>query len=87
MPRKATNEPLDIIDKVATGKRIRELAIRNNLSRKKLAAALHISEDSIKNYYRGRALPRIEGFAVLATICGVTIGDLLVLKEETNEKL
>lgn len=69
------------IDTVKTGANIRRLCKEQNLSVYELQRLLYIgSNQAIYNWFNGRSIPSVETFNALATLLGVTMNDLIVLK-------
>lgn len=70
-----------------TGKTIRELREKRNLTQKELAEKIHVSDKAVSKWETGKGLPDIGIVEELAKALGVSIGELLTGEYRTNENL
>lgn len=70
-----------LIDADATGKQIRQLREKNGLTVKELEAKLHVTQRAIYRWEEGKSLPQIESLFALSKLLGVSITEILVLKD------
>lgn len=72
---------MPVIDLVETGRNIKDLIFKNNYTVIKLADKMHMeTTSSIYKWIRGDGLPTIDNLAILASVLGVTIDDILIIK-------
>ncbi|MBQ6756231.1 MAG: helix-turn-helix transcriptional regulator [Oscillospiraceae bacterium] len=69
------------IDIIATGNRIKELRLKNNLSVAEVALELGLSApQTVYKWERGVSLPSIDNIFLLAELFGVTVNELVQLR-------
>lgn len=68
---------LKSIDKVEIGKSIKEQRLYNDMSLKRVADLLHISQATLKSYEMGTRLVRLDVIYQLSQIYNMTIDDLI----------
>ena len=69
------------IDIIATGNRIKELRLKNNLSVAEVALELGLSAPQTDyKWERGVSLPSIDNIFLLAELFGVTVNELVQLR-------
>jgi len=70
------------INIVKTGKRIEMLRVKNQYSVRQLTEIFGFSSgQAIYNWQKGKALPTIDNFLILAKLFGVTVEEILVTEE------
>lgn len=68
----------DVINKVNTGQRIKELSRQKGLSAKKLGEATYRCKQEVYKWYSGVATPPIDALVLLSEIYEVPLDELLV---------
>ena len=63
------------------GEKIKELRIENGLSQCKFGEILHVSQDTISLWEKGKALPNTEYIILICKIFDISADYLLGLKE------
>ncbi len=73
------------IDMQATGRRIRELRLKNKLSAERLSDLLGFtSPRAVYRWQRGDMLPTLDNLIVLASIFGTSMDSIVVTDEATD---
>ena len=74
------------IDSKKTGKKIKELCIQKGLTVTQIQDFLFIgSNQCIYSWFSGRTLPKLDSLYALASLLEVTMDDLIVKVEETDD--
>ena len=78
------DNPIPVIDMTATGMNITRLRMNAGLTVRDLQTIFGFSTpQAIYKWQHGDAMPTLDNMAVLAAVFGVTIDDILVLRNRT----
>lgn len=72
---------MGIIDTVKTGRTLKLLAMKHGYSAESLSVKLGFSRATVFNWFAGDTIPRVDTLAILATMFGVKIDDLVVYQK------
>lgn len=70
------------VDKIQTGKKIRQLMEKKGDSVWTLSQITGLSKSAIRNYINGKNPPSLQNLGVIADIYGVEISDIVVYRKE-----
>jgi len=71
-------------DKSTIGGRIYYARVAADMTQKEVAAKLHVSQTTIKNWERNKNRPSLYGIATIAKVLGVTVKELEKGAEDAN---
>ena len=72
---------MGIVDTVKTGRTLKLLAMKHGYSAESLSVKLGFSRATVFNWFAGDTIPRVDTLAILATMFGVKIDDLVVYQK------
>ncbi|MBR1670868.1 MAG: helix-turn-helix transcriptional regulator [Butyrivibrio sp.] len=75
------------VDMKATGRKIRELRIRNKLKVEEFAEIMHSSQNTIFKWQRGECLPTIDNLLVLSSLFDTPMDDIIQREGRGDEPL
>jgi transcriptional regulator with XRE-family HTH domain len=76
-----------ILDPVATGKRIKELRMQNNLKVREVSEYMGFeSEQAVFKWQRGDSMPTLDNMLALSRLFNTTVDDILREREDEEER-
>ena len=72
------------LDEVKTGKAIKNLMKEKNITRKDIAYEMDMDVNTISHWVKGRNFPSVRHLVELASIFGVGLDDIVVVKEKNQ---
>jgi transcriptional regulator with XRE-family HTH domain len=76
-----------ILDPVATGKRIKELRMQNNLKVREVSEYMGFeSEQAVFKWQRGDSMPTLDNMLALSRLFNTTVDDILCEREDEEER-
>ena len=75
------------VDMKETGRKIRELRIRNKLKVEEFAEIMHSSQNTIFKWQRGECLPTIDNLLVLSSLFDTPMDDIIQREGRGDEPL
>ena len=70
------------IDEAETGKRIRMYMEKRGYTVRQLTAITGLAETTIRDYMRGKYIPKSRNLVIIAIALGVNMDDIMVYREE-----
>lgn len=75
-----------VVDAEATGKKIREIMDKQGVTPAMIQKVLNgVSYTAIYNWFNGKAMPRLDYFAVVSNMLNTPIDDMIVVKNQKRE--